>query len=780
MFTDTAFFYIDLYSGIGIMKNVLKYGLCLPFLLSSWMLPAQEPIPVEIVTGPHKEKVKQELRKKLELTSIFEDRYYGAESLPEFKWLPDIKSYSFIQKLENGRQQIVKADIKTGKTTVLVKPELLSYDGRQVYVEDYNFTPDLSIVMLFANSRRVWRYNTKGDFFLLDIRNGKMVKVAPEAEASEVQFAKLSPDGKKVAYVYKKNVYVQDVATGKTTQYTKDGSEVLIYGTFDWAYEEEFSCRDGLRWSPDSRKLAFWKVDSRETGVFNMINYTDSIYSKLIPIPYPKVGTAMSGAFIGVAHLDSDRVVWMDIKGDPYDNYLPYMDWACSSDELIIEQIPRVQTKNNVILANVYDGSSRTIFTDDAEGKYWMDVNDRIIWIHGGQEFLWLSEQDGWRHLYAVKRDGSSSRCITRGDYDVLSMNYYDEANQLVYFTSALNSPVTRMDYKISLKGNKPAEAVDPTQTYGSHSYDIAPGSRYALHCYSSANEPMVADLIDLRNQNKIVRRVVSNEELKEKLEILDLPQQRFFKVDIGDGVELDAWIIEPRHMDYTQKYPVIFHVYGEPVGLTVTDKWGGDNYLFHQYLVANGFVVVSVENRGTPSPRGVGFRKYCYKNIGVNAPKDQAAAVKAILADRNYLDPARVGVWGWSGGGSMTLNAMLKYPDIYATGIAVAPVPDQRLYDSFYQERYMLTPDMNPEGFFNGSPLNFASGLQGNLLLIHGTGDDNCHYQGTERMINEFIRHKKQFTMFAYPNRSHGIYEGQNTSIHLRQMMFDFFRKNL
>lgn len=740
---------------------------------------AQDPIPVEIVTGPYKEQSSVELKKALDLSSIFETRYYSADYLPEFQWLPDTKSYSFIQQLPGGRQQIVKTDIKTGQNTVLVKSDLLKYKDQYIYIENYSFTPDLSTVMLFANSQRVWRYNTKGDFFLLHIESGKMVKVAPDVNEPEVQFAKLSPDGTKVAYVYKKNVYVQDVNTGKVTQYTHDGSEVLIYGTFDWAYEEEFSCRDGLRWSPDSKKLAFWKIDSSETGVFNMINYTDSIYSKPIPIPYPKVGTPMSGAFIGVVHIEQNKLVWMDIKGDPYDNYLPYMDWAYSSDELIIEQVPRIQTKNRVILANVNDGSSKVIYTDDTQGKYWIDVNDRIIWIHEGKEFLWLSEQDGWRHLYAISRDGSSCKCLTNGDYDVLSMNYYDEKNQWVYFTSSLNSPVTRMDYRISLKKNKPAEAVDSRQTSGFHTYNIAPGSKYALHCYSSASQPMVADLISLPD-NKVIRNVVSNKRLKDRLGILQLPQPKFFKVNIGNDVELDAWIIEPKNIDYTQKYPVIFHVYGEPVGLTVTDQWGGDNYLFHQYLAEQGFVVISVENRGTPSPRGVAFRKYCYKGIGVNAPKDQAAAVKAILKERTYLDPGRVGIWGWSGGGSMTLNAMLKYPDIYKVGISIAPVPDQRLYDSFYQERYMLTPELNPEGFFNGSPLNFANGLKGQLLLIHGTGDDNCHYQGTERMINEFIKHKKQFTMFAYPNRSHGIYEGTNTSIHLREMMFNFFKRNL
>ena len=761
------------------MKNYGNLIVVALFAIMPYMVCAQDPIPVEILTGPRTQESAVGIKTSLDLPSIFEERYYRSESVPEFKWLPDTRSYSYIKEDADASQCIMRVDIKSGKETVLADSDLFVYNGKRIFVEDYSFTPDLKTVMLFTNSRRVWRYNTRGDFYLLDIASGRMMKVAPDADPSQVQFAKLSPDGTKVAYVYRHDVYVQDVATGKVSRYTNDGTEFVINGTFDWAYEEEFSCRDGLRWSPDSRKLAFWKIDSSETGVFYMINYTDSIYSRPIPIPYPKVGTAMSSAYIGVIHVDEGNIVWMDIAGEPNENYLPYMDWAYNSRELIIEQIPRVQTKNNIILADVYDGSSRTIYTDDTHGKYWIDVNDNVEWINDGKEFLWLSEEDGWRHLYAISRDGKNKRKITEGEYDILSVNSYDPVKGYVYFTSSLDSPVTRMDYRVSVNGNGKAEPLDPNQTSGTHSYNVAYGSRYALHTYSSAGVPMTADLIDLRNNN-VIRTVVANTTLKERINALNLPKQEFFKVNIGGGVELDAWMIKPRDFDPSGKYPVIFHVYGEPVGLTVTDAWGADNYLFHQYLAQNGFVVISVENRGTPSPRGVEFRKYCYKAIGVNAPKDQAAAVEAILSENNWLDSERVGVWGWSGGGSMTLNALLKYPDLYQVGVSVAPVPDQRLYDSFYQERFMLTPEMNPEGFYNGSPVNFAAGLKGKLLLIHGTGDDNCHYQGAERMINELILHKKQFNMFAYPNRSHGIYEGKNTSIHLRTMMFEFFMENL
>lgn len=701
----------------------------------------------------------------LTLESIFRDRGFESDRMGAMQWLPDGKSYSVV---ENGT--IYKIDIESGLKSVLVPVDL--------EIESYQFTADLSDLIIFTNSQRVWRYNTKGDYYHLNMQSGKLSKIAPDVKPSSLQFAKLSPAGGKVAYVYMHNIYIQDLATAEITQLTHDGTEEIINGTFDWAYEEEFDCRDGFRWSPDGSKIAFWQIDASGIGLFNMINYTDSIYSQTIPLQYPKVGTTISAAKIGVVEISSGQITWMNIEGDPRDQYIPFMDWADNSSELLIQRVPRSQTYNHVTICNASTGECREIFRDGSP-EYWVDVNSNIVWFNKGKEFLWLGEEDGWKHIYMVSRDGKSKRLITKGDYDVLYIDYIDRKNGHIFFTSSLEDPTMRFLYRIDINRERDPVKILPQYGEGTNSFRIAPGARYAIHSYSSAGIPTKVNLVDLR-QNRVIQELVTNDKLCKKLENLKMNPQEFSRVEIEDGVLLDCYMIKPANFNPEERYPVIFHVYGEPFSTTVTDSWGGSTYLFHQYLAQNGFLIVSVENRGTPVPRGRDFRKHAYKKIGINAPEDQAKAVKKILQEYSYIDPERVGVWGWSGGGSMTLNALLKYPELYKTGVAVASVPDQLLYNAFYQERYMLHPKDNPEGYYEGSPVNFAKNLEGNLLLIHGTGDDNVHYQGAERLINEFIRYNKQFDMFIYPNRSHGISEGIGTSLHLRELIFNYFINNL
>lgn len=720
----------------------------------------------------------ENLRTNLTLESIFADGYYAEESLGAMQWLPDGLSYSVVEK-EGSGQKIVRVDVKTGNKTTIVEPQLLvpKEGGNAIKVESYTFTNNLSDAVIFTNSKRVWRYNTIGDFYHLNLATKTLTKIAPNAKPSSLQFAKLSPKGDRVAYVYEHNIYTQELATGRITQLTTDGTHEIINGTFDWAYEEEFYCRDGFRWSPNGDKIAFWQIDARGIGVFNMINYTDSIYSKLIPLQYPKVGTTISAAKIGVIHLADNSIKWMNIEGDPRDNYLPFMEWAESNDELLIQQLPRTQTHNHAIIANANNGRTERILTDGTD-KHWVEVNTNICWFNKGREFLWLSEEDGWKHIYMISRDGKQKRLITKGNYEIMSINYIDAAKGWAYFTTSLESPTMKFLYRIKLDGKSQPEKIG-SATNGTHSYNIAPGANFAIHRYSSAGVPNKTELVDLQ-KNKTIREMVTNQTLVEKLEALELPKQEFFRVNIASGIDLDCYMIKPANFDPNKKYPIIFYVYGEPWNLTVTDMWGGANYLFHQYLAKQGFVVASIENRGTPSPRGVEFRKCVYKKIGIIAPDDQAAGVLKICETFPFIDRDRIGIWGWSGGGSMTLNAMLKHPEIYKTGVAVAPVPNQLLYNAFYQERFMCLPSQNPQGYHDGSPVNFANNLKGNLLLIHGTGDDNVHYQGAEQMINEFIKHNKRFDMFIFPNRSHSINEGENTSLYLRETIGRYFMEKL
>ena len=452
------------------------------------------------------------------------------------------------------------------------------------------------------------------------------------------------------------------------------------------------------------------------------------------------------------------------------------MDWAESSREVMIQRLNRLQNKNEVMIGDAASGEVRTVFTDSDD--CWVEVCDSIHWLDGGRRFTWLSERDGWSHVYTISRDGEGA-LITPGDYDVLSVEAVDEKGGWLYFIASPDNPTQRSLFRARLDGRGNPERITPRDQRGMHSYQVSPAAEWAFHTHSSFGVPPVTELVRLPGHST-VRTLAGNEDLREKAEGLRKGPAEFFRVDIGDGVELDGWCLKPPGFDPQKRYPILFYVYGEPAGQTVLDRWDGNRYLWHLMLTQQGYIVASIDNRGTPAPRGRAWRKSIYRQIGILASADQAAAVRAILLKWPFVDAGRVGVWGWSGGGSMTLNAMFRYPDLYKTGIAIAFVSDQRLYDTIYQERYMGLPKDNEEGFKNGSPISFASGLKGNLLIIHGTGDDNVHYQSFEKLVNELVANRKRFTMMAYPNRSHGIFEGENTTIHLYELMTKYLRDNL
>jgi dipeptidyl-peptidase-4 len=421
-------------------------------------------------------------------------------------------------------------------------------------------------------------------------------------------------------------------------------------------------------------------------------------------------------------------------------------------------------------------GVVRTVLTE--HDPAWLDLQDQVHFIHDDREFLWLSERDGWRQLYRAGENSGSVTRLTSGAFDVIQVVAVDQPGGLVYFTASPYNATQTYLYCLRLDGSD-RRRLTPADQPGSHGYQISPDARWAIHGYSAMNRVPTTELIRLPGHEP-VRTVAENSALKHKIDALKQVKTEFFRVDIGDGVALDAWCMYPPDFDPGARYPLLVYVYGEPAAQTVLDQWGGSTHLWHRMLAQDGYVVMSFDNRGTPSPRGRAWRKAVYHQIGVLAPKDQAAAVKEVPKSRPYLDPGHVGVWGWSGGGSMTLNAIFKYPDLYATAIAVAPVANQRYYDTIYQERYMGLPGDNVDGFTQGSAINFAHQLRGNLLLIHGTGDDNCHYQGTEALINELIKHNKPFSMMAYPNRSHAINEGHNTTVHLFHLMTRYLKEHL
>jgi dipeptidyl-peptidase-4 len=417
----------------------------------------------------------------------------------------------------------------------------------------------------------------------------------------------------------------------------------------------------------------------------------------------------------------------------------------------------------------------RNIYTDTDEA--FLNVHDNIVWLENEQYFTWTSEKDGWRHLYKVSRDGKSESLITKGDFDVMSISCIVPKGGYVYYMASPYSAIDRYLYRSRLDGKGEAERVTPEGEAGYHGYNISGNAQYALHTFQNATTPTVYEMISIK-KHQTIKVMQDNKALKERYDSLGLAKKEFFRVDIGEAI-LDGWMIKPKNFDPSQKYPVIFHIYGEPASSTVLNTWSS-NDLWHQFLAQQGYILMSIDPRGTNMPKGREWRKSIYGKVGTVGPQDHAEAVQIVLSQYSFLDPSRVGIWGWSGGGSSTQHALFKYPEIYKTGIAVAGVSMQNLYDTIYQERYMGLPQTNPEGFYNGSPLNFAKNLQGNLFLIHGTGDDNVHYQCHEMLVNELIKHNKMFSMMSYPMRAHGIYEGENTTYHLYQTMLNYWLENL
>jgi dipeptidyl-peptidase 4 len=603
-------------------------------------------------------------------------------------------------------------------------------------------------------------------------------------------FAKFSPGGRAVAYLRHNNIYVESleddaILDGAITQLTDDGAEHCINGTADWLYEEEFGLRDAFCWSPSGRFVAYWQFDTTGIDTFYLINNTDSLYPTLTPIPYPKAGTTNPAARIGVVSVAGGPTTWFDLPGDPRQHYIPKMEWiktkGDADEAVVIQQLNRLQNRNHVFLGRAAGGTVQTILVE--EDETWLYVRDqRLEWLDGGRAFLWFSERDGWRHLYRVALDGSEPALLTPGDYDVITLQAVVEPADgqpgWVYFIASPEEPARRYLYRVPLEGG-PAERITPADQPGWHNYDIAPDGRWAFHTSHTMARPPAIDFIRLPG-HETVRPAESNRALHEKIAALDIRPPEFFRVDIGDDVILDGWCLKPPAFDPGRRYPVLFYVYGEPAEATVVDAWTGDRYLWHQLLAQMGYVVISVDNRGTPAPKGRAWRKCVYRQVGILSSDEQAAAARALLAERPYLDPGRVGVWGWSGGGSMTLMLMFKYPELYRVGIAIAAVSHQKYYDTVYQERYMGLPQDNEAGFRDGSPLTHAANLQGDLLIIHGTGDDNVHYQAFEVLVNELIRHNKPFSMMAYPGRSHAIKEGDGTSRHLYGLMTRYLYDHL
>ena len=723
----------------------------------------------------------------LSVERIFGSGDFRAQRSPVVRWLDD-STYTAIEAAPGGTGgEIVQYDASTGARRVLVTAAQLTPPGgaSPLEVEDYEWSADQRRLLLFTNSARVWRANTRGDFWVLDLVANTLRKLGgASTKPSTLQFAKFSPDGTRAAYVREHNLYVELLATGRIVALTRDGSLTTINGTFDWVYEEELYLRDGFRWSPDGTRIAYWQLDATGVRDFLLINNTDSLYSFVTPIQYPKAGTTNSAARIGVVSAAGGPTTWLRIPGDPRNNYLARMDWAGNATEIAVQQLNRRQTQNTLWFANARTGAVRQVLAE--RDSAWLDIWDDHVgygpgpslhWFDGGASFLWLSERDGWRHAYLVGRDGAA-RLVTPGDYDVMRVVRVDAANRWLYFAGSPTNATQLALWRVRLDGASPPERLTPDSARGTHGYEIAPGARWAVHTSSAWATPPSVDIVRLPS-HAVARTLVDNAALSARVATLARGPSEFFRVDVGDGVLLDGWMMKPPGFDSTRSYPVLFQVYGEPASQTVRDVWGGATWLWHLMLTQQGYIVASVDNRGTPAPRGRAWRKALLNQFGALRVHDQSAAARAI-ARRPYVDSTRVGVWGWSGGGSSTLHLMFRASDVYRMGMSVAPVPDVRNYDTIYQERYVGLPTSDSLAYRDASAIHFVDGLRGDLLVVHGSGDDNVHFQGTEQLVNAMVAANKAFTMMEYPNRSHGINEGQGTTVHLYNLLTRYLKEHL
>jgi len=723
---------------------------------------------------------------RLTIDRLFDSTEFKAESY-SVNWMPEGGNYFVQQPAADGKgNDIVLIDPKSedGQPKTLIAAKDLVPEGgtEPITIKSFQVSPDENKVLVFNNSKRVWRHETRGDFWIVDLASGVVKKLGgADAAESSLMFAKFSPDSKFVAYVRERNIYVENIASGKITQITQTETDDIINGTSDWVYEEELNLRDGFQWSEDGNQIVYWRFDTSGVGVFTMINNTDELYPRLIEFQYPKVGTTNSSVSIGVYDMLAGESKFIDLPGDPRENYPARINWIPKTSEFLLQRFNRLQNKNTIYAVDATTQKFRTVFedTDDA----WTEVCDFVQWRPDGKHFTFISERDGWKHVYLANVDSGELKLLTPGKFDVIKLYRVSEEDQACYFQASPDDATSRYLYRQKFEQPE-LERLTPADQSGWHKYSFAADGSTAVHTWSSFGVPPSVDTVSLPGHERIAVKE-DNADMKKTIGNLLPIDQEFFKVNIDDGnggqVEIDAYVMKPHKFDPSKKYPAVVYVYGEPAGSTVTNQWGRrGRYLWHRMLCEQGYAVFSFENRGAKSPRGVAFRKAIYKKIGRLNTSDQAAALQATMKKFAWVDETRIGIWGWSGGGSSTLNAMFQYPDLYHTGISIAPVPNQKYYDTIYQERYMQTPDLNAEGLEQGSPITHAENLKGNLLVIHGTGDDNCHYQTVELLLNKLIAKNKQFQMFAYPNRSHGIHEFENTTRHLQQMMTDFLLENL
>jgi dipeptidyl-peptidase-4 len=598
--------------------------------------------------------------------------------------------------------------------------------------------------------------------------SGKHTVLDPSQKEKAHRSGNISPDGKSVLSSEQGNLYVRDLSNGREIPLTNSAADSSVSNS-------------RAVWSPDGKRIAFVQSDDSGVELRSVLVPGDPTYPKVREVRFARVGEAIPSLRVGVVDAQGKETRWLSIAIPADGFYLGQVDWAGNSHELLIEKLSRFRDEREFLLADVRTGAIRRIFheSDPAWVIASYGKNAGLTWIRDGQAFVVLSEKDGWRHAYVYSRDGQELYLLTPGHYDIIERARVDEAGGWFYYYASPDNATQKYLYRSHLDGTGEPERVTPVDQPGAHDYDFSPDAKWAFHTYSTFDTPPITELVQLP-EHRAVRVLEDNQELRAKMESMISQPTEFLQLGIGDGVVMDAWMIKPDGFDPSKKYPVLVYVYGEPHAQTVLDAWGRVHADYHRLIADLGYLVVSIDNRGTPAPKGAAWRRAIFGSLGPLSTEEQAAGVQELARTRPYVDLSRVAVWGWSGGGSNTLNAMFRKPDVYQVGIAVAPKPQPHLYNAWFQEIYMETRETNPDGYRRSAPINFAEGLKGDLLIIHGTGETNTHLQITEGLVDRLIELGKQFDYMAYPNRDHGLREGRGTAVHLRMLMTRYLLEHL
>ncbi len=710
----------------------------------------------------------QEKKKEFTTAEVFTANRFKDEKLKNVHWARDSQSFFYNEKDKAAdTTNFMRYQVASGhRELVLSANELVKEDREMIFKFTHNiWSPDEKRI-LFTGTLTARQTKTGGNFYLTDIKS-KRLRQLTNTNQQQVN-VNFSPGGKFIAFVRDNDLVLMNLETGAEKPLTHDGQPHVLNGHFDWVYEEEFSIIEGWQWSPDGRHIAYWQIDERRVPEFDIALY-DSLHLNWNRMRYPKAGDPNSMVKIGVVNVQTGQTIWMDIGTDD-DIYVPRIIWLPGSDKLSIQRLNRLQNQLELLIGDVATGKTEVVFTDTDE-KY-LEVHDNLIFLKTTPQFLWTSERDGFNHIYLYTLDGQLVKQLTKGEWDVSEILGVDEKNKLVYFMASEVSPLENHLYAIDLNGKRMRRM---TQTPGWHTIEFAPDYKNYLDTYSQINVPPKIALFNSTGELKKV--IVENPE--EMLDEYRMGKYEFFTFTTSDGVSLNGYLLKPPDFDARKTYPVLMYVYGGPGSQTVQNKWGSNRGLWFQMLAQKGYIVTSVDNRGTGA-RGAAFKKITYKNMGTWEVHDQIEAAR-YLGTFPYIDKQRVGIFGWSYGGFMASLCLFKGHDVFKAAIAAAPVTHWKFYDSIYTERHMQTPQLNPSGYEQTAPLAFANQLQGNFLLIHGTADDNVHFQNSVALVNELIAHNKQFETMFYPGRYHGIKEvAKNTQEHIYTLMTNFILEKL